>query len=222
MTESKRFVLWGSRGHAKVLASLIALGGGRVIALFDNDPQSTPALVGVPLFIGEEGFGRWIQGEQDPDALYGLAAIGGAHGRDRLAVHDRFRAHGLQIEALVHPRASVCATASLGAGTQVLAQSVVAADAKLGEGCIINHRAAVDHECVLEDGVHLAPGSTLCGCVKLGANVMIGAGAVVLPRINVGAGTIVGAGAVVTRDLPAGVIAFGNPARIHRHRQAND
>ena len=217
MTEWKRFVLWGSAGHAKVLASLIALRGGRVVALFDNDPQSTPVLVGVPLFIGEEAFVRWIEGEQNPNELRGLAAIGGARGHDRLAVQERFRAYGLQIEAVVHPSASVCVTASLGAGTQVLAQAVVAADAHVGEVCIINHRAAVDHECVLEDGVHLAPGSTLCGCVKLGPNVMIGAGAVVLPRINIGAGTIVGAGAVVTRDLPAGVIAYGNPARIHRH-----
>jgi maltose O-acetyltransferase len=43
---------------------------------------------------------------------------------------------------------------------------------------------------------------------------MIGAGAVVLPRVMIGENTVVGAGAVVTRDLPAGVVAVGNPARI--------
>ncbi len=45
---------------------------------------------------------------------------------------------------------------------------------------------------------------------------MIVANAIVLPRIRIGSGTIAGLGAVVTRDLPSGVIAFGNPARIHR------
>src|ERR1039458_10396119 len=114
MTELKRFVLWGSAGHAKVLASLIALQGGRVVALFDNDPHLTSVLVGVPLFIGEEAFERWIEGKQNVNELRGLAAIGGAHGRDRLAVHERFRAHGLQIEAIVHPRASLRGTASPG------------------------------------------------------------------------------------------------------------
>ena len=216
MAECARYVLWGSAGHAKVLASLIALRGGKVVALFDNNPNAVSVLPGVPLHIGKDGFTRWWEGEADRNDLYGLAAIGGAKG-DRLAVHEYFRTHSVRVEALVHPQASVCLTALLGAGTQVLAQAVVAADACLGEACIIHHRAAADHECVLGDGVHLSPGATLCGCVTLGNNVMIGAGAVVLPRVMIGANTVVGAGAVVTRDLPAGVVAVGNPARIVRN-----
>jgi sugar O-acyltransferase (sialic acid O-acetyltransferase NeuD family) len=222
MTKRKRYILWGSAGHAKVLANLISLQGGRVVALFDNDPKVSSALPGVPLFIGEEGFKLWIKGEHDHKAIFGLAAIGGSRGYDRLAIHERFRTYGLRIEPLVHPQASVCLTASLGPGTQVLAQAVVAAEARIGEGCIINHSATVDHECVLGNGVHIAPGATLCGCVTLGGNVMIGASAVVLPRIKIGEGAIVGAGAVVTRDVPAGVIVTGNPARILRNRQPGE
>jgi sugar O-acyltransferase (sialic acid O-acetyltransferase NeuD family) len=214
MTENLRYVLWGSAGHAKVLASIIALRGGRVVALFDNSPQAASVLEGVSLYIGKDEFARWIENEPDRHNLCGLAAIGGARGRDRLAIHEYFRAHDMRVEPLVHPQASVCLTASLGAGTQVLAQAVVAAGARLGEACIINHHASVDHECVLGDGVHLAPSSTLCGCVSLGNNVMIGASAVVLPRVTIGENTVVGAGAVVTRDLRAGVVVVGNPARI--------
>jgi len=44
----------------------------------------------------------------------------------------------------------------------------------------------------------------------------------VIPRIRIGEGAIVGAGAVVTRDVPAGVIVTGNPARIRRDRQAGE
>ncbi len=214
MADRARYVLWGSAGHAKVLASLIALHGGRVVALFDNNPQVASVLMEAPLFIGEQGFIRWNEGERDRNGLFGLAAIGGARGRDRLAVHEIFRTHGVRVEALVHPQASVCVTASLGAGAQVLAHALVAADTRIGEGCIINHGASADHECVLGAGVHLAPGATLCGCVTLGDNVLIGAGAVVLPRVTIGENTVVGAGAVVTRNLPAGVVAVGNPARI--------
>jgi sugar O-acyltransferase (sialic acid O-acetyltransferase NeuD family) len=213
MAEQRRYVLWGSAGHAKVLAEIIALAGGRVIALFDNAPQAVSALPGVPLFTGEAGFMHWCESEPDRQNVFALAAIGGARGSDRVAIQQIFRQQGLRVEALAHPQATVSPSATLGAGTQVLAQGIVAADARLGEACIVNHGAKVDHECVLGDGVHLAPGVTLCGCVTLGNNVMIGAGAVVLPRLKVGDNTVVGAGAVVTSDVPAGVVVAGMPAR---------
>jgi maltose O-acetyltransferase len=49
--------------------------------------------------------------------------------------------------------------------------------------------------------------------IVIGDNVWLGGGAIVLPGVTIGADTVVGAGAVVTRDLPAGVLAVGNPAR---------
>lgn len=209
---AQRYVLWGSAGHAKVLASLIALRGGRVVALFDNREVQS-ALDEVALFIGQAGFNRWADETASLSAVMGLAAIGGPHGRDRLTVHALFRSRGLRVASLVHPQASLCGTAVVGPGAQILAQAVVAAGARIGEACIINHRACVDHECVLGDGVHLAPGATLCGCVTLGDNVMVGAGAVVLPRLSIGSDSVIGAGAVVTRDVPAGAVVVGNPAR---------
>ncbi len=52
--------------------------------------------------------------------------------------------------------------------------------------------------------------------ITLEDGVWLGGGAIVLPGVTIGAGTVVGAGAVVTRDLPAGVVAVGNPARVLR------
>lgn len=212
-TIAQRYVLWGSAGHAKVLAGLIALRGGRVVALFDNR-EIQSSLDGVMLYIGDAGFNHWADDTDSLANVIGLAAIGGNHGRDRLAVHARFRHRGLQVRSLVHPSASVCATAIIGSGTQVLAHAIVSSEARIGEACILNHRATIDHECVLGDGVHIAPGATLCGCVTLGDNVMVGAGAVVLPRLTIGADSVIGAGAVITKDIPAGVTVMGNPGRV--------
>ncbi len=54
--------------------------------------------------------------------------------------------------------------------------------------------------------------------ITIGDNAWLGGGVIVLPAVTIGANTVVGAGAVVTRDLPAGVVAAGNPARVIRSR----
>jgi maltose O-acetyltransferase len=52
--------------------------------------------------------------------------------------------------------------------------------------------------------------------ITIGDNVWIGGGAIVLAGVSIGENSIVGAGAVVTRDVPANVVAVGNPARVVR------
>jgi maltose O-acetyltransferase len=49
--------------------------------------------------------------------------------------------------------------------------------------------------------------------ISIGANAWLGGGAIVLPGRSVGENSIVGAGSVVTRDIPASVVAAGNPAK---------
>jgi len=52
--------------------------------------------------------------------------------------------------------------------------------------------------------------------ITIGDNVWLGSGVIVLGGVTIGPNTVVGAGAVVTRDLPANVVAVGNPARVVR------
>ncbi len=52
--------------------------------------------------------------------------------------------------------------------------------------------------------------------ITIGDNVWLGGGVIVCPGVTIGENTVVGAGAVVTRDLPANVVAVGNPARVIR------
>jgi maltose O-acetyltransferase len=52
--------------------------------------------------------------------------------------------------------------------------------------------------------------------IAIGDNVWLGGGVIVCPGVTIGSDTVVGAGSVVTRDLPAGVVAVGSPARVLR------
>ncbi len=58
--------------------------------------------------------------------------------------------------------------------------------------------------------------------VHIGNNCWLGAGVLVMPGVSIGDNTVVGAGSVVTRDLPANVVAVGNPCRVLREINAHD
>jgi len=58
--------------------------------------------------------------------------------------------------------------------------------------------------------------------VTIGKNCWIGAGAIVLPGVTIGDNTVIGAGSVVTRDIPANVVAVGNPCKVLRQINEHD
>jgi acetyltransferase-like isoleucine patch superfamily enzyme len=102
--------------------------------------------------------------------------------------------------------------------------------------CRIGNRVKIHCNCYvaqyseLEDDVFLAPGvmiandlypgdrrsAQLMAGPRIGAGAQIGVNVTILPFVRIGAGALVGAGSVVTRDIPAAVVAFGNPAVPHR------
>ena len=52
--------------------------------------------------------------------------------------------------------------------------------------------------------------------VHIGRNVWLGAGVIVMPGVTIGDNTVIGAGSIVTKDIPANVVAVGNPCRVMR------
>jgi acetyltransferase-like isoleucine patch superfamily enzyme len=103
-------------------------------------------------------------------------------------------------------------------------------------GCVVGDRVKIHSNCYvaqfteLEDDVFLAPGVTIANDLYPGnrdsadamagplirAGAQIGVNSTILPFVTIGEGAIIGAGSVVTRNIPAGVVAHGNPARVTR------
>jgi sugar O-acyltransferase (sialic acid O-acetyltransferase NeuD family) len=208
-----RIILWGGTGQAKVVRPIVEYYGAKVVAVFDDTPNLPPPFPDVPLYMGWKGFQQWIGSQPERRDIGFSVTIGNPHGRTRLRLHESLIGEDLRPVTVTHPNAIIAANAVIGAGCQFMAGAIVNPEARLGPQCIINTKATVDHECVLEGGVELAPGATLCGLVHLGINAWVCAGATVLPRIKIGADAVIGAGAVVNRDIPAATTVVGVPAR---------
>ena len=118
----------------------------------------------------------------------------------------------------------------IGADVAVWSNSVIDYGCTIGDGVKIHTNCYVAQYTIIEDGAFLAPGVSIANDLYpgdessaermagpvIGAGAQIGVGTTLLPYVKIGAGAIIGSGSVVSRDIPAGMVAFGNPARVHR------
>ena len=90
----------------------------------------------------------------------------------------------------------------------------------IGDGALIGHNvvlATLNHAMSPKDRATMVPAS-----IHIGRNVWIGANATVLPGVTIGDNSVIGAGSVVTKDIPAGVVAIGNPCQVLRKINEKD
>lgn len=109
------------------------------------------------------------------------------------------------LDPVVHPTARVEAFVTVDAGTR-LATEVRA-------GAWLLKHAHVGHDAVIGEEAVIATGAVIGGHAEIGARARVGINATVLPYRRVGPGAVVGAGSVVTKNVPAGMVVAGNPAR---------
>lgn len=215
----EKIVLIGAGGHGSVILDLMTLlPQFEVVGLLDeNTALHGKVIAGVPVL-------------GSPASELDILLAGGvrrahisfwntAKGLERWRLFQKLIEMGFQMPPLVHPAATVAATARLGDGTCVLAGSVVNANVLIGESCIINTRSVVEHDCNLGSNVHIAPGAVLGGGVRIGNDTLVGLNATVLPQVRLGKYVRVGAGAVVTRDVRDGLTVTGIPARLHKDEE---
>jgi sugar O-acyltransferase (sialic acid O-acetyltransferase NeuD family) len=203
--ESVDVYVVGAGGHAKVIVYCLACAGRRAVGVFDDDPARLGQIVaGVPVLGTTAELGRFPRRPA-------IIAIGNNRVRQRLA--EQLTLPWLTV---IHPRAWVDPTASIGQGTMIVAGAVVQCDARIGHHVIVNTSATVDHDAVIQDFVHLCPGVHIPGDVTIEMGVTMGTGSQCVPGVRVGMWSTIGAGAVVVADVPEQVTAAGVPARILR------
>ena len=194
--------LFGASGHAKVIIDSLKASRKQISGLFDDNPD-------VKELLEYRVYGSFDQDRLGEEEL--IISIGLNHIRKKIV--EKLPENTLYGNA-IHPSAIISEYASIGEGTVVMQGVIIQSSVTIGKHCIINTTASVDHDCIIEDYVHISPNATLCGSVSVGEGSQVGAGAVVIPGIKIGKWSLVAAGAVVMKDVPDNVLVLGNPARV--------
>lgn len=188
--------LYGASGHAKVIMDILKANGVKIEGLIDDNPDIIE-LLGYPVY------------HQRTDLSPMIVSIG----------NNAIRKHiveklSVEFGQAIHHTAIVSHTAIIEEGTVIMQGGIVQACTRIGKHCIINTGSSVDHECIVEDFVHISPHATLCGNVHVGEGSWVAAGTVVLPGVKIGKWSVIGAGSVVSKDIPDGVLAVGNRCKV--------
>jgi len=124
----------------------------------------------------------------------------------------------------------VLAGAKIGANCNICAQVFIENDVVIGNNVTIKNGVQLWDGLRVADNVHIGPNVTFTNVLyprskaypaKFAKTIIrpwasIGANATILPGLTIGENAMIGAGAVVTKDVPAGVVVMGNPAKIVR------
>lgn len=205
MAQNNKITVFGASGHAKVVIATALSAGYEIEALVDADEQK----------VGSKILGIPIQSESDVSSNFhgkAIIAIGNNAIRKKVAHHYPLAAW----VCLIHPKAVVHDSVSVGMGTVVFAGAVIQPDSVVGNHTIINTGASIDHDCQIGNFSHVAPGVNIAGLVEVGEGTFVGIGSSVIQQTKIGSWNMVGAGAAVTKSFGDHKLIAGVPAKIKK------
>lgn len=137
----------------------------------------------------------------------------------RELLRNRIQAFDVQDWTVVAENCVILENVCVGLGSILCPFVTITSNVTIGINFHANLYSYVAHDCIIGDFVTFAPGVQCNGNVVIENHAYIGSGAIIRPGrkgkpLTIGEAAVVGMGSVVTKDVPAGVTVFGNPAKI--------
>lgn len=208
--KDKPIIVIGSGGHAKVLIDILLEQRANIIGIVDVDEHKKgQKILGVTI-LGDDSYVRRFS-VNDVCLVNGIGSVDSTQLRQR--IYHVFKEAGYVFRKVIHSSAIISSHVQLGEGVQVMAGAVINVDTTIGVNTIINTRCSIDHDCLIGNHVHIAPGSVLSGGVTVGDCTHLGTGCNVIQGINIGRQVLAGAGSMIIHHINPEMKVLGVPAK---------
>jgi sugar O-acyltransferase (sialic acid O-acetyltransferase NeuD family) len=209
----RKLVIIGSGDLGQQIAyHATATGKYAVAGFIDDFRQRSEIVQGIPVLGGVDAIDRLFR-EMVFDCL--VVAIGYKHFTRRKEVFDMF-APTIPMATIIHPAAVVDPSSKIGAGSVILSGCLVDQQVTIGENVFINVGSCIAHDSKVGAHTFLSPRVAIAGFVTVGKSCNIGIQTTVIDNIRIADHVQTGGGTVVIKDLTAGGLYVGNPARFIR------
>lgn len=195
----EKIVLVGGGGHAKVIIDAIQNSEEFSIhGIVDPSLPQGSGVLNVEVLGGDEKLESLFK-EGIINAFISIGSVGNYETRKK--IYHNLKNIGFRLPVIIHSKAIVSKHVLLGEGSFVAAGAVINPGVKTGKNVIINTSSSIDHDCEIEDFVHIAPGAILSGGVKIGEGTHIGIGANIVQYIKIGKNCMIKSGELVKKNI---------------------
>lgn len=200
-----KLLILGAGGHGKVVADIaLKMNKWNNIYFLDDDESISEA-------ISIKRIGKLEDSYKMIKEFDVFVAIG--NNPTRMKIQSRLEDLGANIPILIHPAAVIGTDVKVDIGTVIMAGVIINCCTTIGKGCIINTNSNIDHDNFIDDYVHVSPGSSLGGTVKIATQTWLGIGSTIINNVHVAKNCIIGAGSVIVKDILESGTYVGVPAK---------
>ena len=220
MDDSRKVVIFGCSGHAKVVVDIIESNNNyELIGFIDKFiPKSTSVLdytvigdeLSLPKLMNKYKFNK------------GLVGIGNNFVRSKVVNLVKKIAPDFEFINCIHNSANISKYCKFGVGNVVMPGVSINASSIISDHCILNTNSSLDHDCQMSNYSCLAPNSAVGGNCSIGEYSYVGIGASIFQGVSIDQNCIVGGGSILNRDAKADSIYYGIPAKKVSSRKLED